>query len=618
MSIRPSLLNLLAVLLAGAPALASFPQQARAATGPAVSHEVPVQWVTAAVKAPRLKHRTFMSAAVRQEVSYHIYLPEAYEARRAERFPVLYWLHGRGADLKALPAIVKHFDEAIQAGRIRPIIVVLPNGMATSMWCDSKDGTVPMETVLIKDLIPHIDQSFRTIPKAGGRMVEGFSMGGYGAARLGLKHHRIFRAASILGAGPMQREFTARIGPRGMARVREQALKRVYGGDQAYFRAQSPWVLAESISESVRGKLLMRVAVGDRDSMLPFNRDFVAHLKRLKIPHAFDVVPNVGHHPISLFKAMKDRNWAFYRKVFGEPRRSSGSGPSVLFLAAGKAMVSDSIQMQKKAAESVRKVASAARKFCPECRMHLLVEDVITIPEYRLDRTREKVTGEIFRKALRQLAETAEPQDTVFIYTHSHGRKNGFEKTQPFGGLVMDLPIREPEHRGTMLWDQYVDLLLKIPAKNVVVMTMSCFSGGLAEHMNSPKTRARWKDRLKQGRNLVVLTSQNGKEASPPIFKEGTVVNPFTYAVAKALSGAADGFALDEGKPAASRKKDGRITAGELVDFVLHVTASTPSDRPRFRNIAKPAVAGVFDRHAVVVSSLAIPTKQAEKTGAAK
>jgi hypothetical protein len=214
---------------------------------------------------------------------------------------------------------------------------------------------------------------------------------------------------------------------------------------------------------------------------------------------------------------------------------------------------------------------------------------------------KEKVTGAIFRERIRRLTETARPQDTVVIYTHSHGRKNGFEDSQPLGGIVMDLPVRLPEHGGTLLWDEYANLLLEIPAKNVVVLTMSCFSGGLVDHLNSQPVLDRWKERQqKDGRNLIVLTSQNGSLTSDPIVKDGELVNPFTYAVALALGGEADGFTLAADKPVSGRPKDSKISVGEMIDFILYTTENTVSETARRTNTARPKVTGSFNRDDVL------------------
>ncbi len=285
--------------------------------------------------------------------------------------------------------------------------------------------------------------------------------------------------------------------------------------------------------------------------------------------------------------------------VVGDGRlpHASESAPMTYFLIVGKGKVVDPTKQQERGRVAVSMVADAVRDSRPEIVVDAIAERVMTKEQYRREGAREKVTGAIFKERLEQLAATATPQDTVVIYTHSHGHKNGFEKSQPLGGIVMDLPVRQPKHRGTLLWDEYVDLLLKIPAKNVVVLTMSCFSGGLVEYLNSPQVKEQWKDRRgEEGRSLIVLTSQNKDLLSVPIVKNGQLINPFTYAVAKALSGEADGFRLPGGDPKQPGKKDGKLTVGEMIDFMLHTTENVVSEVPRRRNNAKPQLTGSFDR----------------------
>lgn len=275
--------------------------------------------------------------------------------------------------------------------------------------------------------------------------------------------------------------------------------------------------------------------------------------------------------------------------------------PGICVLIVGKAKAADPIQQQKRGTEAVRMVADAAKQLQPETVIHAFSENIMTRGQYRRGDVKEKITRTIFRKHLKRLAKNTKPQDTVVIYTHTHGSRNGFEKSQPLGGIVLDLPVRRTAHRGRLLWNEYADLLLEIPAKNVVVLTMSCFSGGLAEYLDSPQVKPRWeKRRSKQGRNLIVLTSQNKDMMSPPIVKHGEVINPFTYAVTKAFAGAADGFNLQNSTPGKPNPKDGRITAGELIDYIRYTTENTPSENKRRRNIAKPQLTGSFSREDVL------------------
>jgi len=278
--------------------------------------------VTPAARAPRVEFHTFESKAAKAKVSYHLYTPEIYDSEKERRFPVLYWLHGSGGGLEGVAPVSAWFDAAIRKGKTAPMLVVFPNGLASSMWCDSKDGVVPMETIVIKELLPHIDATFRTLAKREGRIIEGFSMGGYGAARLGFKYPQLFGGVSILAGGPLDLDFA---GPRatGNPAERERILKSTFGGDLDYYRSQNPITVAEQQAEAVRGKVRVRMAVGSRDNTGPPNRAYSEHLKKLNIAHTFTIVPKVGHDTLALFKGLGEANWEFYRAVFAATPSSS-------------------------------------------------------------------------------------------------------------------------------------------------------------------------------------------------------------------------------------------------------------------------------------------------------
>ncbi len=168
-----------------------------------------LQWVTRQVKAPRVRFHTFTSRAAKSEVSYYVYTPITYEESASKRFPVLYWLHGTEGGVIHIRPMSQMFDAAIRDKGVPPMIVVFVNGLSKRLWTDSKDGRAPIETVFIDELIPHIDKSMRTIPSREGRILEGFSMGGYGAARIGFRHPELFGGISILAlmAGLANSEF---------------------------------------------------------------------------------------------------------------------------------------------------------------------------------------------------------------------------------------------------------------------------------------------------------------------------------------------------------------------------------------------------------------------------
>jgi len=194
------------------------------------------------------------------------------------------------------------------------------------MWCDSLDGATPMETVVIEDLLPVVDAAFRTVASREGRIVEGFSMGGQGAARLGLRHSDLFAAASILGAGPMQLDFLDEPAGTSFPRdLRLQIYEQVWGSSPAYYLAQHPSTIAEENAAAVIASgLRIRVAVGTLDAMLAGNVAYREHLEALGIDHEFTPVPGVGHLAPAVMEGLGDANWAFYEEVFGGVGRRIG------------------------------------------------------------------------------------------------------------------------------------------------------------------------------------------------------------------------------------------------------------------------------------------------------
>ena len=288
----------------------------------------PIEWITEAARGQGLERHLFTSKIAGSKVSFHVFKPIEYSTEKTRRFPVLYWLHGSGGGIAGVRPLARHFGQAMAAKKIPPFIVVFPNGLRSGMWCDSHDGRTPIETMLTKELIPFVDANFRTLATAKKRIIEGFSMGGYGAARLGFKHPKLFGAISILGGGPLQKELKNT--PRASPASRRRLLKTIYGNKQSIFQAMSPFEIAIRQAKTLRQGILIRQYVGDKDETLPANKRFHHHLTRLKIPHTFKILPDVPHNPRALFRALGDGNWEFYKaflKVKPTRRRTDSTSP---------------------------------------------------------------------------------------------------------------------------------------------------------------------------------------------------------------------------------------------------------------------------------------------------
>ncbi len=254
-----------------------------------------------------MKYRTFQSKTTGGEVSYLIYLPPDYDTHKDQRYPVVYWLHGRGGSQTGAGQLAGRLDKAITAGKAPPMIVVGVNGMRTSSYVDSADGKTPVQSVIVKDLIPHIDATYRTIAKREGRAIEGFSMGGAGAPKIGFKYPELFGTVSILAGALHDLESY---------KARGTAFQDIYGGKDEYFQANSPWKLVEKNADAVRGKTSVRIVVGDKDGLHGRNRDYHELLDKLKIGHEFHVIKDMGHAAGLLYDALGDKNWQFYAQAF--------------------------------------------------------------------------------------------------------------------------------------------------------------------------------------------------------------------------------------------------------------------------------------------------------------
>lgn len=149
-----------------------------------------------------------------------VYTPAGY-ADSKERYPVLYLLHGSGGDETAwveLGNVARIMDNMIAQGRVRPMMVVMPNGnfsvaaapgetadnlafrpvMSNKIPGNYKNGKYEMS---FDEIVRYIDQHYRTIRKKEFRAVSGLSMGGFHTLFIALNHPDMFHYIGLMSAG---------------------------------------------------------------------------------------------------------------------------------------------------------------------------------------------------------------------------------------------------------------------------------------------------------------------------------------------------------------------------------------------------------------------------------
>src|SRR5512146_3532983 len=134
-----------------------------------------------------------------------VFLPPSYAKEKSRRYPVVYALHGYsiGAEQWTHEIHVPQTIEGAFAQGARDMIVVLPDSKTLhngSMYSSSVT-TGDFESFIANDVVAYIDAHYRTIPNRRSRGLAGHSMGGYGVARIGMKHPEVFGALYLMSPG---------------------------------------------------------------------------------------------------------------------------------------------------------------------------------------------------------------------------------------------------------------------------------------------------------------------------------------------------------------------------------------------------------------------------------
>ena len=143
--------------------------------------------------AGEVTEHAFYSEVLDRDYAYVAYTPDGYGDHNG-RYPVVYLLHGSLGNERVWTEFVETeriLDEMIESGEIPPTIVIMPGSL--SWWADGFNE--PAETALIEDLIPHVDETWRTLAKAEARAIGGLSAGGFGTVNLVMKHPDLFAVA---------------------------------------------------------------------------------------------------------------------------------------------------------------------------------------------------------------------------------------------------------------------------------------------------------------------------------------------------------------------------------------------------------------------------------------
>ena len=235
----------------------------------------------------RVETVQFQSKSINATLPYNIILPSDYDTSKSTRYPVLYLLHG----------LMGHYSDWVSRTNIADyaagyrIIVVMPEG--NDSWYINN-----YETYILQELIPDVQQRYRTIEARYARGIAGLSMGGYGAIKFGLKSPATFAfAASMSGAFSV-----TRLTDKEIPDSWRESLKSFGASDSQIRTANDLFEMLQKITAARAASLpYFYFDCGTEDSSLifPSNREIAALMFEKKIPHEFRELPG-------------DHSWAYW------------------------------------------------------------------------------------------------------------------------------------------------------------------------------------------------------------------------------------------------------------------------------------------------------------------
>jgi S-formylglutathione hydrolase len=277
-----------------------------------------------------LTEATVLSTNVPGPVAITYYLPKNYDAKRAERYPLLIQLHGGGGSNKDMEnsgalsvggGMGGLLDQAIENGLVAPVVSVMPSA-GRSFYMNFRDGSQKWEDFVMKDLLPYMRKNFNVVQGREGTFITGFSMGGMGSLRMAVKYPEVFQA--VASQEPAIEPVLAwdDITLRNKIGRPDALFKQIYGDpiDKDYWAANNPATIINRNPSRLLG-LGIYLEVGDQDLFYENQGTEFVHrvLFDAGISHEYRLVKGADHVGASLAPRFLDA-FAFIGRQLNPPK----------------------------------------------------------------------------------------------------------------------------------------------------------------------------------------------------------------------------------------------------------------------------------------------------------
>jgi Enterochelin esterase and related enzymes len=233
--------------------------------------------------------RTVKSAILKADRNYSIYLPAGYD-ETDRSYPVLYLLHGSGDDHTGWLQFgqTQHIaDKTIAEGLAGPMIIVMPdaNTGRRGYFNDIK-GDFDYEDFFFKELIPHIEKTYRVKTERRYRAIAGLSMGGGGTIFYALHRPDMFAAAAPLSASTGSWELD-------QYKQRQRNNENITDAqlEQHFKRHSIEGILDSATEDELKQIKSIRwyISCGDDDFLYEGNARMHITFRKKEIPHEYRV-----------------------------------------------------------------------------------------------------------------------------------------------------------------------------------------------------------------------------------------------------------------------------------------------------------------------------------------
>ncbi len=235
---------------------------------------------------------TFHSAAVAADVNYVVDLPPSYDSSPGKRYPVVYVLHGlfEGPGFWEHRGLAALLADLRAKGSLAEFLVVAAAG-GNSFFVNGHTGNY--QDLVTKDLIAHVESTYRVTAGRKGRGLLGVSMGGYAALRIAFQQPDLFAAVATHSAMLLDRVPTAEEGAR---RGQMAAFHAVFGDpvDPALWARNDPLAAARQADRNTAPALYFDCGSEDRFGLAGGNKELHRILEERRVPHTFELGP--GDH----------------------------------------------------------------------------------------------------------------------------------------------------------------------------------------------------------------------------------------------------------------------------------------------------------------------------------